>query len=111
MSLTEMSLADRRMVYGKAGTPTPYWMWIFQRISGLLLGPLVIIHVVVPDAPKIEWVSTLLLLIILGHAFIGTWRLAAMRRIALQWARFGVMASVLFVLLVGVFGVALILSI
>jgi succinate dehydrogenase hydrophobic anchor subunit len=111
MSLTEMSLADRRVVYGKAGTPTPYWMWIFQRLSGLLLGPLVIVHMLVPDAPKIEWLSALLLLIIVGHAFIGIWRLAAMRRIALQWARFGVTASVFFVVLVGVFGVALILSI
>lgn len=110
MSLTEMSLADRRVVYGKAGTPTPYWMWIFQRFSGILLGPFVVIHVLVPEAPLIKWVSALLLVLILGHAFIGVWRMAAMRRITLPWARFGVLASVLFVVVVGTFGVALVLS-
>lgn len=106
-----MSLTERRVVYGRAGTPTPFWMWVFQRLSGLLLGPLVLVHVLVVRAPFIAWVSALLLAIILGHAFVGLWRLAAMRRIPAPAAHLGLLAAVLFVLVVGVFGVALLLSI
>lgn len=105
-----MSLTERRTVYGRAGTPTPFWLWVFQRFSGLLLGPLVVVHVLVPRAPFIAWVSSLLLAIVLGHAFVGLWRLAAMRRIPRVAWRWAVLGSVLFVLVVGVFGVALLLA-
>lgn len=106
-----MSLTERRTVYGRAGTVTPFWMWVFQRVSGLLLGPLVVVHILVPAAPFVTWVSSLLLAIILGHAFVGLWRLAAMRRISTVTARCAALVSVLFVGVVGVFGIALLLSI
>lgn len=103
-----MSMTERRTVYGKSGTPTPVWMWIFQRFSGLLLGPIVLVHALVPRAPFVGWLSALLLVLILGHAFIGLWRLAAMRHLSSRLARYGAFASVLFVLVLGVLGVALI---
>lgn len=106
-----MSRTERRTVYGSAGVPTPFWVWVFQRFSGLVLGPLVVVHVLVPRAPFIAWVSSLLLAIILGHAFVGLWRLSAMRRISTETARYAVLASVLFVVVVGGFGIALLLSI
>ena len=105
-----VTLKSRRSVYGRAGTPTSLGMWMFQRLSGVLLGPLVFVHVLVPSAPKIVWVTSLLLAIILGHAFVGLWRVAAMRRFSLSLARFGVALSVLFVVVIGVFGIALICS-
>jgi succinate dehydrogenase hydrophobic anchor subunit len=103
-----MPVTERRVVYGQSGTPTPFWMWVFQRLSGLMLGPLVLVHALVPHAPFVNWLSALLLALIAGHAFIGLWRLAAMRRISSRLARFGALASVLFILVLGVFGVALI---
>jgi succinate dehydrogenase hydrophobic anchor subunit len=105
-----ITLASRRAVWGRAGTPTSLGMWLFQRLSGLLLGPLVFVHVLVPSAPKMVWVSSLLLAIILGHAFIGLWRVAAMRRFSLSLARLGVLLSALFVIVVGGFGIALLVS-
>jgi succinate dehydrogenase hydrophobic anchor subunit len=106
-----MAFTERRVVYGRAGTPTPWWMWAFQRFSGIVLGPLVFVHVLVPRAPFITWVSALLLVVILGHAFIGLWRLAAMRRFSNRVASLGVTASLLYILVVGFFGVALLISI
>jgi succinate dehydrogenase hydrophobic anchor subunit len=103
-------LGSRRPVWGRAGTPTSLGMWLFQRLSGLLLGPLVFVHVLIPSAPKMVWVSSLLLAIILGHAFVGLWRVAAMRRFSLSLGRVGVALSALFVLVVGGFGIALLAS-
>lgn len=105
-----MADTDRRIVYGKSGTPTPLWMWVFQRYSGILLGPLVLVHVLVPHAPFIRWVTALLLAIILGHAFIGLWRLAVLRRLTTWVARGGVLAATVVVVVVGALGIALIIS-
>jgi succinate dehydrogenase hydrophobic anchor subunit len=106
-----MSLTDRRTVYGKAGTPTPLWMWVFQRLSGLLLGPLIVVHILVPRAPFIIWISALLLALIVGHAFIGLFRLAAMRQLSLNSARLGLAAAALVVIVIAVFGIVLLYSI
>jgi succinate dehydrogenase hydrophobic anchor subunit len=105
-----ITLKSRRTVYGRSGSPTSLGMWLFQRLSGLLLGPLVFVHVLVPSAPKMVWVSSLLLAIILGHAFIGLWRVAAMRRFSLPVARLGVALTAAFVVVIGVFGIALLAS-
>ena len=105
-----VTLKSRRTVYGRSGTPTSLGMWMFQRVSGVLLGPLVIVHVLVPSAPMIRWLSAVLLAIILGHAFVGLWRLAAMRRISLPIARSGLALSVLYIVVIAVFGIGLICS-
>jgi succinate dehydrogenase hydrophobic anchor subunit len=105
-----MSLTERRVVYGKAGTPTPFWVWIVQRASGILLGPIVVIHVMVPRAPFNVWLSSVLLAIILAHAFIGLWRMAAMRQLTERLAQWAVAASTLVVLVIAVFGIALLYS-
>ena len=33
--------ASNRIVFGRAFRVTPVWIWVMQRASGLLLGPLV----------------------------------------------------------------------
>jgi succinate dehydrogenase hydrophobic anchor subunit len=105
-----VSLHSRRTVYGRPGTPTSLPMWIFQRFSGVLLGPLVFVHVLVPSAPGMVWVSSLLLALILGHAFIGLWRVVAMRRFSLSVARSGLALTSLYILVLAVFGIALLCS-
>jgi succinate dehydrogenase hydrophobic anchor subunit len=105
-----MSLTDRRTVYGKTGITTPLWMWLIQRASGLLLGPVVFIHVLVPNAPFVVWLTALLLAIILAHGFIGLWRLAAMRRLTETISRYALAASIVFVVVIAVFGIALVSS-
>ncbi|HSZ41998.1 MAG TPA: hypothetical protein VK817_18735 [Trebonia sp.] len=106
-----MSRTERRTVYGRAGTATPLWMWIVQRLSGLLLGPLVFIHVLVANAPFMVWLTALLLAVILAHGFIGLWRLAAMRRLTMAVSRYAVIASIAVVAVIAVFGIALLCSI
>lgn len=68
-----------RTVYGQTGVVTPLWVWVLQRGTGLLLGPLVLAHIALPGGPFMAWLGTLLLLTVLAHAGIGIWRLAGMR--------------------------------
>lgn len=105
-----VGMRSRRTVYGRTGTPTSLSMWLFQRWSGVLLGPLVFVHVLVPSAPGMVWMSSLLLAVILGHAFIGLWRVAAMRKISLKVARSGVALAAVYVVVLAVFGIALLAS-
>jgi succinate dehydrogenase hydrophobic anchor subunit len=68
-----------RVVYGRAALVTPVWVWLLQRISALLLGPLVLIHVSLPGATHNPWVGSLLLLTVLSHGYVGLWRLIGRR--------------------------------
>ena len=68
---------------------TPLWLWLVQRISGLLLGPLLLVHILVPGAPYMAWLGGLLLATIVAHGYAGLMRLAfskglsaALRRVA-----------------------------
>jgi succinate dehydrogenase hydrophobic anchor subunit len=101
----------RRTVYGKAGVQTPLWAWIFQRVSGLLLGPLIVIHVLVPRGAFIDWASALLLVIVLGHAAVALWRYASRRGGPRALAKSGVFLTAVYVVVLGVLGVALIASV
>lgn len=104
------SLASKRVVYGQEGHITPYWIWLLQRVSGLLLGPLVLVHVLVPGAPFMVWLSAMLLGVVLTHAFIALWRLAAMRGVHEAVYRTVYVASLVLTLVLAGFGAALLAS-
>ena len=106
-----MFKTGRRTVYGKPGVQTPLWAWLFQRITGLLLGPLIIIHVLVPRGAFIDWAAALLLVIVLGHAAVALWRYASRRGGPRALAKSGALLTALYIVVLGVLGIALIASV
>jgi len=68
---------SNRVVYGRAFSVTPRWLWVLQRASGLLLGPLVALHMLVPDLAGNHALNALLLAVTLGHGYSGVKRLVA----------------------------------
>jgi len=67
--------ASSRIVYGRTFRITPAWLWLMQRASGLLLGPLVAVHMWVPDASMSRGLNAILLLIVLAHGYSGIRRI------------------------------------
>lgn len=79
--------ASDRVVYGRAFKATPVWMWIAQRASGVLLGPLVAIHLWSSATAANGFVNALLLATILVHGYSGLRRVAVGRdRFAIAFA-------------------------
>jgi len=83
--------ASNRTVFGREFKVTPLWMWILQRASGLLLGPLVALHVWTPALASNRALNAVLLAVVLAHGYSGLRRIAVTRnRIAmttmLAWA-------------------------
>ena len=72
--------ASNRIVFGRAFTVTPVWMWVLQRASGLLLGPLVAVHMWMPEMSHNRALNAALLLLVLGHGYSGIRRLAQQER-------------------------------
>jgi hypothetical protein len=72
--------ASNRIVYGRAFGVTPAWMWVMQRASGLLLGPLVAVHMWMPDMGGNRALNAVLLLLVVGHGYSGIRRLAQSER-------------------------------
>jgi len=70
-------LASSRTVYGREFRVTPRWLWVLQRASGLLLGPLVALHVMVPGMALQRGLNALLLVIVIAHGYSGVRRMAA----------------------------------
>ncbi|MGH8617507.1 MAG: hypothetical protein ACREUW_07420 [Burkholderiales bacterium] len=68
-------LASSRTVYGRTFRVTPVWLWVLQRASGLLLGPLVALHVWVPALASNRALNALLLAIVLAHGYSGLRRM------------------------------------
>ena len=104
-------LASSRVVYGREGQATPLWLWLVQRASAVLLGPVVLVHIAVPGGALDPWLNALLLVIVLGHGFSGAWRLAAARGMQ----RFGFKALVTIAaaltLALAIIGVAVLLAV
>ena len=98
--------ASSRTVYGREFKVTPLWLWIAQRASGLLLGPLVALHIWVPELARNRAFSVLLLAIVLAHGYTG------LRRIAVKRAVFGaaMVVTVLWCAVVAIFGVLVVTS-
>jgi succinate dehydrogenase hydrophobic anchor subunit len=96
--------ASERIVYGRAFKATPVWMWLAQRASGVLLGPLVLVHVWSGRTAASSVLNAVLLAVILLHGYTG------LRRVAVKRDRFGpTLAVALFwVAAVALFGVLLV---
>lgn len=76
--------ASSRTVYGREFKVTPLWMWLAQRASGLLLAPLVALHVWTPALASNRMLNAILLAVIVAHGYTGLRRIAVKReRIAL----------------------------
>lgn len=100
-------LASSRVVYGRAFRVTPVWMWWVQRVSGLALGPLVALHMWIPDLDKNAALNALLLVLVVGHGYSGIKRLVQSERVssfvtAAAWAWLGGVA--VFGLIIVLFG-------
>jgi succinate dehydrogenase hydrophobic anchor subunit len=79
--------ASNRTVFGREFKVTPLWMWILQRASGLLLGPLVALHVWTPALASNRALNAVLLAVVLAHGYSGLRRIAVTRdRIAMTTA-------------------------
>lgn len=72
--------ASSRIVFGRAFRVTPAWMWLMQRASGLLLGPLVAVHMLVPDMSQNRALNAMLLLLVIGHGYSGIRRFVQLER-------------------------------
>ncbi|HZL28867.1 MAG TPA: hypothetical protein VFC39_20245 [Acidobacteriaceae bacterium] len=69
--------ASERTVYGRTFAVTPRWLWIMQRLTALALGPLVALHVAIPQLAGNQYVLLLLLLSIAAHGYSGLRRYGA----------------------------------
>lgn len=67
--------APERTVFGRAFRATPLALWILQRASGLLLAPLVAVHVLWPALGKSRPFLALLVIVIVSHGYTGVRRL------------------------------------
>lgn len=99
--------ASRRIVFGRAFCVTPVWLWLMQRASGLLLGPLVAVHMWVPDMSQDRTLNAVLLLLVVGHGYSGIRRLLELEHrsaviIAYAWG--WLMFVALFGLLIVLYG-------
>ena len=98
-----MPVSDR-VVYGRAFKATPVWLWLAQRASGVLLGPLVLIHMWSSKTSSSSVLNAVLLAIILVHGYSG------LRRVAVKRDRFGVtlVITLFWCAIVAFFGVLLV---
>lgn len=72
--------ASSRIVFGRAFRVTPAWLWLMQRASGLLLGPLVAVHMWVPKLSENRALNAVLLLLVIGHGYSGIRRFVQSER-------------------------------
>jgi succinate dehydrogenase hydrophobic anchor subunit len=98
-----MAVSDR-IVYGRAFKATPVWMWLAQRASGVLLGPLVLIHMWSSNTAANSLLNAVLLAVILVHGYSG------LRRVAVKRDRYGVTLALTLVwcVVVAFFGVLIV---
>lgn len=68
-------LASDRTVFGRQFSVTPTWVWLLQRGSAVLLGPLVAIHVWLPGMAGNRVLSFVLLAIVVTHGYTGLRRM------------------------------------
>ena len=68
-----------RAVFNRMFRVTPVWIWVLQRASGVLLGPLVAIHILVPGLAMNAALNALLLAVVLAHGYSGVRRMAAIQ--------------------------------
>lgn len=99
-------LASNRTVYGRELKVTPLLLWVLQRASGILLGPLVALHVWAPTLASNGPLNALLLAIVVVHGYSGLRRIAVKRdKVALTKAM-----TWLWCLIVVVFGAIVVVA-
>lgn len=98
-------LASSRSVHGREFEVTSVRLWVFQRLSGLLLGPLVALHIWAPKMAAHPVLNALLLLVVLVHGYGGVRRIvmvkgraAVYRRMAAAWCGVVAIAGALLVI-------------
>jgi len=97
---------SERTVFNRTFRITPAWMWVLQRASGVLLGPLVALHIVMPGMARNAALNALLLAIVLAHGYSGVRRMAPLQtRNALYF-----LIAIGWFFAVGAFGVLIIAS-
>jgi len=96
-----------RTVFARTFRVTPVWLWIVQRASGVLLGPLVAIHILVPTLARNPALNALLLAIVLGHGYSGVRRLAAAKATNALY----VLAAIGWCIVVGAFGLLIVATV
>jgi hypothetical protein len=89
-----------RTVYQRAMRVTPVAAWVVQRASGVLLGPLVALHIAVPGLAMSAVLNGVLLLMLLVHGYTGVRRLAA----AKNWNALYKWTAIAWCIAVGLFG-------
>jgi succinate dehydrogenase hydrophobic anchor subunit len=75
-------LASNRIVFGRAFRATAVWMWWLQRLSGLALGPLVMLHMYVPKLAEDPVLNAVILAIVVCHGYIGIKRVVQSERVS-----------------------------
>ena len=75
-------LASDRTVFRRQFNVTSVFMWLLQRGSAVLLGPLVAAHVWLPGMAGNRALNTLLLVIVVAHGFAGLNRMDVRKRSA-----------------------------
>ncbi len=66
---------SERQVYGSIAVPTSLWVWGAQRLSGILLGPLVLLHILGVGGSAGRGLDVLLLIVIVVHGYVGIRRI------------------------------------
>ena len=66
-----------RTVFRRTFRVTPMALWVVQRASGVLLGPLVALHILLPGLASNGVLNALLLAVVLAHGYGGIQRMAA----------------------------------
>jgi hypothetical protein len=90
-----------RTVYGRSFRVTPLWVWAVQRLSAVLLGPLVAIHIWWPGLSRNPLIDALLVVIVAAHGYSGITRMAPGQR----WATILMFAAATWLVVVFVFGI------
>jgi hypothetical protein len=98
-----MSVSSRT-VYGRSFLVTPIWLWAVQRLSAVLLGPLVAVHIWWPGLSRNPLLDALLVVIVVGHGYSGINRLAPGKR----WSTILTFAAAAWVAVVLIFGIMIV---
>ena len=94
---------SERQIFGRILIPTSLLMWGAQRLSSVLLGPLVLVHMWSAELAGNRVLNALLLLVIAMHGYAG------IRRIRMKAGMTGIVATLaaLWLLTVVAFGAAI----
>ena len=96
--------------YGKQAQPISFRLWLTQRLTGLLIGPLVLLHILMPGAPYMPWLGALLLLTILVHGWVALRRVTLTRGRPAGAQRLGLALSIVLLLFIAIVGGGIVLS-